>query len=141
MTEEELVALMHRYAYEEYAYRIPAKSHVVSVLKALKEAGADLHILTASPHRVLDPCLKRLGIYDLFTNVWSCEDFHTTKADPAIDVMAADKIGKSVGDILFLNDNLGADQTAKTAGMQVCGVYDASSAEYTEAIKAVADIT
>lgn len=139
MSEEELVALMNQYAYDEYAYHIPAKRNVVSVLRTLKEAGADLHVLTASPHKVLDPCLKRLGIYDLFTNVWSCDDFHTTKADPAIYTMAAEKIGKPVGEILFLDDNLGADQTAKTAGMQVCGVYDESSAEYIDAIKAATD--
>ncbi len=137
--EEELVALMNRYAYEEYACHIPAKDHVVSTLSALKEAGADLHVLTASPHKVLDVCLKRLGIYGLFENVWSCDDFNTTKADPAIYTMAAEKIGKPVGDILFLDDNLGADKTAKAAGMKVCGVYDASSAEYTDDIKAVTD--
>ena len=41
-------------------------------LKSLKEKGADLNVLTASPHSMLDVCLKRLGIYDIFTNVWSC---------------------------------------------------------------------
>ena len=53
--------------------------------------------------------------------------------------MAADRIGKPVQEIWFLDDNLGADRTAKQAGMRVCGVYDASSAEYTDAIKAACD--
>ena len=87
----------------------------------------------------LDACLKRLGLYDLFTNVWSCDDFNTTKADPDIYRRAAEKIGKPVGEILFLDDNLNADRTAKSAGMRVCGVYDDSSAEYVDDIKAVAD--
>ena len=108
-------------------------------MKELKSEGADLNILTASPHRVLDVCLKRLGIYELFNNVWSCDDFGTTKADPNIYVMAAEKLGQPVESILFLDENYNADKTAKTAGMKVCGVFDASSADYADDIKGVSD--
>lgn len=139
ISEEEMISLMHEYAYEEYAYNIPAKNNVISVLEQLKKQGANLNVLTASPHRTLDACLKRLGIYDLFTNVWSCEDFNTTKSDPQIYIMAAKKIGEDVQNILFLDDNYNADKTAKTAGMKVCGVFDETSEEYTDEIKEVAD--
>lgn len=139
MTEEQMVALMNSYALDEYKYRIDAKSNVISVLKQLKENGADLNVLTASPHSMLDSCLKRLGIYDLFTNVWSCDDFNTTKADPDIYKMAAEKIGAPVSEILFLDDNYNADKTAKLAGMKVCGVYDPSSEDYIDEIKDVSD--
>ena len=91
--------------------------------------------MTASPHAMLDPCLKRLGIFDLFENVWSCDDFLTTKADPEIYKQAAKRIGDSVENIIFLDDNFNALRTAKSAGMRVFGVYDASSAEYTAEIK------
>jgi HAD superfamily hydrolase (TIGR01509 family) len=111
---------------------VPAKAHVIETLRRLKARGDDLNVLTASPHEMLDPCLRRLGVYDLFTNVWSCEDFGTTKADPQIYHMAAARVGRPVDQIWFLDDNLGADQTAKAAGMRVCGVHDASSEEYTE---------
>lgn len=137
--KDELIKQMNSYAYTEYAYNIPAKNNVAEVLKKLKDEGADLNVLTASPHTVLDPCLKRLGIYDLFTNVWSCDDFATTKADPQIYVKVAEKLGKEVHEILFLDDNYNADKTAKSAGMRVCGVFDKSSEEYTEDIKSVSD--
>ena len=39
MPEEEIVALMNRYAYDEYAYRIEAKPYVIETLKALKRGG------------------------------------------------------------------------------------------------------
>lgn len=139
LPREEIVSRMGRYAIEEYTHHVPAKKHVISVLHALRERGDSLHVLTASPHLTLDPCLKRLGIFELFENVWSCEDFGTTKADPAIYRMAAQRIGKPVGEILFLDDNLNADRTAKAAGMRVCGVYDDSSREYKAEIQAVAD--
>ena len=113
--------------------------NVIEVLDYLKKQGASLNVLTASPHITLDPCLKRLGIYDLFDNVWSCDDFNTTKADPEIYIKAAEKIGKNIGDILFLDDNYNADKTAKLAGMKVCGVYDDSSADYVDDIKRITD--
>ena len=139
LSKEELLKLMNEYVYNEYAYKIQAKPNVVSVLEKLKNSGADLNVLTASPHRVLDVCLKRIGIYDLFTNVWSCDDFLTTKADPSIYVKAAEKLGQPVEDVLFLDDNYNADKTAKIAGMKVCGVYDTSSEEYINDIKSVSD--
>ena len=139
MSVSEMMTLMNTYAFDEYKYRIEAKKNVIDTLKKLKENHADLNILTASPHLVLDVCLKRLGIYDLFTNIWSCDDFNTTKADPHIYEMAADKIGKPIDEILFLDDNFNADKTAKMSGIKVCGVYDTSSDDYVEDIKEISD--
>ena len=138
-SKEEIMGLMKSYMMEAYYNTIPAKENVVSVLKELKSRGDSLNVLTASPHITLDACLKRLGIYDLFDNVWSCDDFNTTKANPEIYVMAAKRLNKNVDDIWFFDDNLDADMTAKTAGMNVCGVYDDSSKDYAEKIKSIAD--
>jgi len=139
MSEAELVKIMKEYALTEYTYNIGAKDNVIEVIKKLKNEGFSLNVLTASPHVMLDPCLKRLGIFDLFDNVWSCDDFATTKADPEIYKMAAEKLGAYIGDILFLDDNYNADKTAKQAGMCVCGVYDPSSEEYARDIKSITD--
>lgn len=139
MSKEQLVVLMKEYMLDAYFHTIPAKSNVPAVLKELKQQGASLNVLTASPHVTLDACLKRLGLWDLFDNVWSCDDFSTTKADPEIYVRAAQKLNTSVDRVLFLDDNLNADTVAKTAGMKVCGVFDPSSEDYTEQIKSVTD--
>ena len=137
---DEIMKLMVDNATYEYTYNIPAKANVIEVLKELKAKGADLNVLTASPHTSLDPCLKRLGIYDMFTNVWSCDDFNTTKADPEIYRMAAAKMNTDVSQVLFLDDNINADKTAKEAGMKVCAVYDDTSADMVEEMKAVCDM-
>ncbi len=137
--EEELVSEMKKNMVYEYSNTIGEKSNVISTVKMLKERGDSINVLTASPHATLDPCLKRLGIFDLFDNVWSCDDFNTTKANPEIYKMAAERMGKSVEDVIFLDDNLGALKTAKEAGMRIFGVYDKSSDEYTEDIKAISE--
>lgn len=136
---EEITKAMNTYALDAYANKIGEKSNVISTVKELKARGNSLNVLTASPHTMLDPCLKRLGIFELFDNVWSCDDFGTTKADPEIYKMAAEKLGKKVDEIIFLDDNYNADKTAKSAGMTVYGVYDQSSAEFESDIKAITD--
>lgn len=136
---EEIVAKFNERALKEYRENIEAKKNVVTSLRELKKSGAGLNILTASPHSMLDPCLMRLGIFDLFDNVWSCDDFHTTKADPQIYKLVAERLCVNVEDILFLDDNLNALKTAKQAGMRVCAVYDDSSSEYAEQMKAISE--
>lgn len=136
---EELVEQMRELMYEAYVNDIPAKENVERTLRALRDRGDSLNVLTASPHATLDPCLRRLGLYDLFDNVWSCDDFGTTKADPEIYLMAAQRLGARPSDVLFLDDNINADLTAMRAGMRVCGVYDASSAECAEEMMRLCD--
>ena len=139
MSKEQLMSVMKEYMRDAYFHTIPPKNNVPEVLKALKAQGASLNVLTASPHITLDACLKRLGLWALFDNVWSCDDFNTTKADPQIYVLAAKRLNRSVEEVLFLDDNLNADLTAKEAGMQVCGVYDESSKDYVDQMKAATD--
>jgi len=136
---EEIIRKMGEYAIDAYTYHVPAKANVIETLRALKARGDDLNVLTASPHETLDPCLKRLGIWDLFTNVWSCNDFDTNKSNPEIYRMAAARLGRPVGEVIFLDDNYNADKTAAEAGMRVWGVYDDTSAEYAEEIKSVTE--
>ena len=139
MSKEQLMSVMKEYMLDAYFHAIPAKPNVISTLRDLQQRGASLNVLTASPHITLDACLKRLGMWELFDNVWSCDDFHTTKANPEIYVRVADKLNTAVEQVLFLDDNLNADLTAKAAGMQVCGVYDESSGDYVEQMKAATD--
>ena len=40
----------------------------------------------------------------------------------------------NINDILFLDDNLNANKTAKSAGMLTCGVFDQSSSEHIKEI-------
>lgn len=135
----DIVALMNKYAIEEYTYVIQAKENVIETLIELRKQGISLNVLTASPHIMLDPCLKRLGVWNLFDNVWSCDDFNTTKSNPQIYHLAADKIGKKINEIIFIDDNVNAVKTAKETGMISYGIYDDSSKEYIDEMKATAD--
>lgn len=139
LSYEEIIKVMNGYMVKEYTYNVPAKENVIETLKLMRARGDSLNVLTASSHQTLDPCLKRLGIFDIFDNVWSCDDFNTSKTNPEIYHAAAKRLGKSPADIIFVDDNLGADKTAKAAGMRVFGIYDESSKEYIDEIKSATD--
>ena len=136
---DEIVGLMNSYAQSEYENNIEAKTGVIDTLRTLYESGASLNVLTASPHIMLDPCLKRLGIFDLFDNVWSCDDFQTTKANPEIYRMAANRLGCKADEVIFIDDNVNAVKTARLAGMRAFGVYDDSSKDLVDEMKNASD--
>lgn len=136
---EEIVQIIKGYALEDYTYTIPLKPSVREFLEKRKSEGVQLAILTASPHAMLDVCLKRLGVYDLFDHVWSSDDFGLKKSQPEIYLAAAKRLGAEISEITFFDDNITALQTAKQAGLRTVGVYDPTSEDCADEIKATAD--
>lgn len=139
LSKEEIVALLHQKAVEEYVNRIPGKNHVVPTIERLKTKNYGMNVLTASSHDMIDPCLRRLGIFDRFDHIWSCEDFATTKTDPNLYREVAHILGKCAGDIVLFDDNYSALKTAKSVGMKVCGVYDQTSEDLEKEIRSLTD--
>lgn len=132
---DKLVKRMTSEAYFNYINVIPIKDGVENFLKTAKSKGVSLNVLTASPHPMLDPCLKRVGIYDLFDNVWSCEDFFTTKTDPNIYQMVAKKLGVNTSEIAFFDDNINAVLTGKSQGLYTVGLFDEAGRGFTSEMK------
>ncbi len=135
----ELVESFINKAVYNYTNIIPLKDGVKDYLTFLKGKGKSLNVLTASPHNALDPCLKRLGIFDLFDNVWSCDDFATTKANPQIYHEVAKKLNTTVSEIAFFDDNINSIKTGKQAGTYTVGIFDKSGINFTNELKSVAD--
>ena len=138
-TAEDVLEITDKTLYKKYAEEIPAKENVKDTLIKLKERGHSLNVLTACPHNRLDVCLKRLGLYYLFDNVWSSDDFASPKSEPQIYKDAATRLGVTVSECTFLDDNFNAVSAAKEAGMISVGVYDESSDEFVDEIKKIAD--
>ena len=124
---------------DAYFHKIPAKEDVIETLIRLRAEGHSLHILTASPHVTMDPCLARLGILPLVDNAWSSDDFGMIKAKPEIYRAVAKRLDVSVEDCIFFDDNLGAITAARAAGMHTVGVYDESGKHAEEQMKQTAE--
>ncbi len=139
LTLDEMFVMMDDYALPKYRDIIGLKEGVRNYLTMLREHGCSLHVLTASPHKMVDPCLKRLGIFGWFGNVWSCDDFGTTKSDPQIYIEAVRRIGADIAGTVFFDDNIHAVKTSREAGLYTVGVYDPSGEDFTEEMKTAAD--
>lgn len=139
-TVEELEEKMDAYAMEAYLNKIPLKEGVFDFLKRSRANGEYMAVLTASPHKFLDPCLKRCNAFDLFDEVWSIEDFGTLKKNMTeIYYAVAKKVNCKTEDIIFFDDNVVALETAKKAGCRTVGVYDATSDDMIEDIKKISE--
>lgn len=136
---DELVADMHEYLYPVYRDEIILKPGVADYLKKMHGEGHSLNVLTASPFRMVSEVLKRCGVFDLFDNVWSCEDFNMTKSQPEIYLAAVERTGGKREDTIFFDDNLEAVKTAVKAGIYTVGVYDDASLDYIDEIRDAAD--
>ncbi len=136
---EKLIEQMYAMAEDAYTNVIILKPGVADYVQRLTDAGCSCNVLTASPHWLIDPCLKRNGLYDCFDKIWTIEDFDMTKDQPEIYLEAARRLGCSVDEVCFYDDNLVALQTAKKAGMMVVGVRDPFSDPYRAEIEALTD--
>ncbi|MBQ6893556.1 MAG: HAD family phosphatase [Clostridia bacterium] len=139
MPLEEIVGGMKDSMIREYEESIPAKPHAIELLKRLHSEGNTLCVLTASPHFLTDPCLKRLKIDGLFEHVWSTDDFGLKKSDSKIYHEAAKIIGTEIENCTFVDDNLINIRTAKETGIGTVAVYDLTSADSAEEMKRIAD--
>lgn len=139
MPEDEILGFAMEHFIYEYSHNIPLKPHVAEALSRLAAEGKRLHVLTGSSHCYVEPCLKRCGVFELFDNIWSVDDFPYTKAQPEIYIEAAKRLGAPLSECMFFDDNYGAICAAAKAGMPTAAVYDASSADFSEQMKAAAD--
>ena len=135
----EIVEMMRQGIYYYYANEIGLKDGVIEYLHKLKESGCSINVLTASPHEIVDVCMNRLGITELFEHVWTCEDMGMKKSEPEIYEKAAHLLEKSVDEVVFFDDNIISLSTAKKAGMQTVGVYDVAGIEFEQEMKETGD--
>lgn len=136
---EEYLEKLSRKLNKAYSTFISLKPNVKETLEKLSKEGIALHVLTASPHSYVDDCLKRHGVFELFQNVWTIEDFSLTKAEPEIYIEAVKRLDASPKNCTMFDDNIVALKTAKAAGFSAIGVYDETSKDLQNDIKSISD--
>ena len=91
--------------------------------------------------RFVIPCFKRLGLYELFDNICSLEDFKFTKSDRELFIKLADKMQAKPEDCVAIDDSVNAIKTAKSVGFQTVGIYEPMVKNSWNEMCAVADKT
>lgn len=124
---------------EHYRSDIPLKNGCRQLLDALRASGVQMCVASATDERLMSACLKRLGVWDYFTFVLSCETLHTNKREPTIYLEAARRFQAIPSEIAVYEDALYAVETAKAAGFHVISVYDSEQERYWRKICSLAD--
>ena len=122
-----------------YQNEYPAKPYAKEFVEKLKSEGCAVNVISGSPLRFVVPCLKRLGLYGLFDNVFSLEEFGYTKSDKELFLKLAERFGAAPTDCTVVDDSINAVKTAKGAGFNTVGVYDIVGEKDWDEMRAVAD--
>lgn len=131
---------MQENAYIQYRDVIELKSGVYDFLFKAKAEGHSLYVLTASPKRMVEASLKRNGVFELFTDYFSVDDFEMPKSNSEIYKTVAEKIGCKLSDIAFFEDNIANINAANSAGVFTVGVYDSTGEGFKDRMKAEAKV-
>ena len=139
-TPEELMQEWTDMAIHEYSHNVLMKPFVKEFIEYLKNNGKKIVLCTSSPEYFFKPALKNNGIYELFDAFANTCEAGVGKENPKVYHLAAKKAGKAPERCLAFEDVITAAQTAKKAGMLVCGVYDERSRRYTAGLKEICDM-
>ncbi len=123
----------------EYANNVKLKKGVYNYIIKLKKSGVKIALATASPPTLYIPALKNNKIYDYFDAFTCCDEVKKSKAFGDIYIICAKKLGVKTNQCIVFEDVLKAVKSAKSAGMDVCAVYDKQSEADKAEIMRIAD--
>ncbi|WP_297509009.1 TIGR02253 family HAD-type hydrolase [Thermococcus sp.] len=90
----------------------------VETIKALKEMGLHVGIITDSDNDYIEAHLRALGIYELFDSITTSEDSGYFKPHPRPFLLALERAGVKPSEALYVGDNPKKDCVgAKNVGM------------------------
>ncbi|MBO5926679.1 MAG: HAD family phosphatase [Clostridia bacterium] len=125
--------------YPLYSEKFKLKRGAKELIKKLKKDGAKVYVISGSPHRFVDACLKRHGIFDSFESVWSIEDFGYSKSSEKLYQILAEKVGAKPSDCVLIDDSINAIKTAKNSGFLTYGIFEITVEKYWQDMKYICD--
>ena len=118
-----------------YFYQAQLKPGAGEFLAQMKAREIPMYIATSSNREHIRAAFERLGVYNYFDGLITCEEAGAGKSDPRIFLLAADRMGLEPADIFVFEDVIHAIRTANSAGFVTVGVYDAASSSDNTAIR------
>lgn len=119
--EKALKSFLAYYA-EHLCVSTVAYPNVSTTLKALKDKGYRMAIVTNKPFAFVEPILEGLGLEGLFELVLGGDSLEVKKPDPAPLLYACSNLEVAVENTLMIGDSKNDIQAANSCGMQSVGV-------------------
>ena len=124
VTAEEIKEGVYETIGPKYFNEVMPKPGIPELLRAMKKAGIPAAVATVTDEYLIDAALKRCGLRDLFSGVFSCQTLGLSKSDPRIFDTARASLGTERRDTAVIEDSLFAATTARAAGYIIVGVWD-----------------
>ena len=140
-TPEELMDIWHNMARDAYAENVDAKAGAKAFIEHLTNNNIKLAVATSNSHELIEPGLKRNGIYDCMDYFYTAANIGDAKDDPKLYLNIASAFGVSPSECLVFDDILPVIGTVNEAGMRSCVVLDDRSINIygEESLKSEAD--
>ena len=139
-SRESIAADMNGLMDVHYHTDVPLKQGAEAYLQALHRRGVKMCVASATAEPLMEACLERLGVRELFQFVLSCDSVNAGKDRPDVFHEAARRMGApSPGQVAVYEDAVHGGRTAKAAGYYLVAVYDDSGKAHWEELKAMAD--
>ena len=121
-----------------YRESIPLKPGVRGTLEMLKAAGVPMCVATVTGRKLAEAALGRCGVLPFFSRVFGAED-GPPKTEPGLYLAALEWLGTPKEETWVFEDARYAAKTAKAAGFPVAAVFDRTTADHEEELRALAD--
>lgn len=136
---ETIKADWNRMACDKYRYEVPLKEDALLFLQKAKKLGIKLGVATSNSRELVMHAVEALSLHDYFSCVMTGCDVKKGKPAPDIYLAVAENLGVSPGKCLVFEDIIPGIRAGKAAGMKVCAVEDAYSADIRDEKLALAD--
>lgn len=129
ITGKELAAEKHK----EYLRMLETGDGIIEIkgirqlLERLENANYKIGLASSSAMPMINLALTKLGIIDYFSVIVSGADLPKSKPDPAVYLLAAEKLGIAPKDCTVVEDATAGIAAAKAAGMYCIAYYNPNS--------------
>ncbi|MBR7032972.1 MAG: HAD family phosphatase [Clostridia bacterium] len=124
VSPEEIKTGFYEVVEPKYFREVVPKPGIPELLRSMKEAGIPAAVATVTDAYLIEAALRRCGLLDLLTGVFSCQTLGLSKEDPRIFDTARASLGTERADTAVVEDSFFAATTAHAAGYIVVGVWD-----------------
>lgn len=116
-------------AWDKYEHEVPLKPGVTEFLSECRSRGILLGIATSNSRALLENIANTHRLHDYFQCILTGSDVVKGKPAPDIYLAVAEKLGVDPAHCLVFEDIIPGIQAGLNAGMKVCAVEDAYSAD------------
>ena len=120
----EIVKIIMESVTRSYGFERPKKKGALEFLKALKENGSDVCVVTATPSDLAAAALEKAGLLEFVDFIISGEERKSGKEKPYIFLEAASRMNCDVSECTLFEDALYSLRTGKSLGMTLVGIED-----------------